>query len=320
MLFRRHVTRLENEGLIRPFTFDEFELAVKLMHLDKALGPDGLNPAFFQFFWSVMGKEIFNACSSWLDKKELPANLNDTLLALIPKCESPTTMRDLRPIALCNVLYKIIAKVLANILKTILPHTISDTKSAFVPGRSILDNVIVAFEMLHSIKKKVKGKVGKVTLKLDISKAYNRVSWEFIMMCVSTVTYIVLVNGQEVGPIVLERGLQQGNPLSPYLFILCVEGLSSLIEAAENRGEIHGCKVSRGAPIISHLFFADDSFLFFRVTGDESLAIKRVLLNYEMISGKAVIFRNQVSLFVLMLIHQLRVLFLLCWVSPLLLI
>ena len=153
MLFWRHVTRLDNEGLIRPFTFDEFELAVKQMHPDKAPRPDGLNPAFYQFYWPVMGKEIFNVCSSWPDKKELPANLNGTLLTLIPKCESPTTMRELRPIALCNVLYKIIAKVLANRLKTILPHIISDTQSAFVPGRSILDNVIVAFEMLHSIKK-----------------------------------------------------------------------------------------------------------------------------------------------------------------------
>ena len=120
-----------------------------------------------------MGKEIFNAYSSWLDKKELPANLNDSLLTLIPKCE---TMRDLRPIALCNVLYKIIAKVLANGLKTILPNLISDTQLAFVPSRSILDNVIVAFEMLHSMKRKVKGKVEEVALIIDISKAYDRVS------------------------------------------------------------------------------------------------------------------------------------------------
>ena len=172
-----------------------------------------------------------------------------------------------------------------------------------------MDNVIVAFEMLHLIKKKVKGKVGEVTLKLDISKSYDRVSWEFlchvmlemgfanewielIMMCVSTVTYIVLVNGKEVGPIVLGRGLRQGDPLSPYLFILCAEGLSSLIEAIENRGEIHGCKVSRGTPIISHLLFTDDSLLLFRATGVESSSIRRVLLTYEMISGQAVNFQK----------------------------
>ena len=176
-----------------------------------------------------------------------------------------------------------------------------------------------------------------MALKLDISKAYDRVSWEFlrhamlemgfsnewielIMMCVSTVTYTVLVNGQEVGLIVLGRGLRQGDPLSPYLFILCAEGLSSLIEAAENIGEIHGCKISRGAPIISHLFFADDSFLFFRATGDGSSAIKRVLLNYEMISGQAVNFHKSGIFFSPNVESSVKNTILLCWVSPLLLI
>ena len=146
-----------------------------------------------------------------------------------------------------------------------------------------------------------------MALKLDISKVYDRVSWEFlrhvmlemgfenewielIMMCVSTVTHTMLVNGQEVGPIVPGRGLRLGDPLSPYLFILCAKGLSSLIEAAKNRGEIHGCNVSKGAPIISHLFFADDNFLFFKATKDKSSTIKRVLLNYEMIFGQVVNF------------------------------
>ena len=95
-----------------------------------------------------------------------------------------------------------------------------------------------------------------------------------------------------MGPIVLGRELRQGDPLSPYLFILCAEGLSSLIEAIENRGKIHGCKVSRGTPIISHLLFADDSFLLFRATGDESSSIRRVLLTYEMISGQVVNFQK----------------------------
>ena len=88
-------------------------------------------------------------------------------------------MRDLRPISLCNLLYKIVAKVLANRLKSILPHLISDTQLAFVLDISIMVNVMVAFELLHSMKKKKKkkGKVGAVALKLDISKAYGRVSW-----------------------------------------------------------------------------------------------------------------------------------------------
>lgn len=131
-------------------------------------------------------------------------------------------MTDLRPIALCNVLYKILAKVLANRLKEILPGIISEHQSAFVPGRNISDNVLVAFELLHFMKRKNKGQEGVVALKLDISKAYDRVDWKFlkkrmivmgfneqfneqwvkwIMMCVSTVSYMINFNGKEVGPI-----------------------------------------------------------------------------------------------------------------------
>ena len=180
MIFHTRVSRSENESLLVPFTYDDFELAVKQMHPDKAPGSAGLNPSFYHKFWPVLGQDIFHACIVWLEKLEFSANLNDTLLTLCPKCDSPTTMCDLRPIALCNVLYKIIAKVLAKRLKRILPNIISLTQSAFVPGRSILDNVIVAFEVLHSMKRKVKCKTGEVALKIDISKAFDTVTWTFL--------------------------------------------------------------------------------------------------------------------------------------------
>lgn len=89
-------------------------------------------------------------------------------------------MKDLRPIALCNVLYKIIAKVLANRLKGVLPGFISDKQSAFVPNRSISDNVIVAFEAVHHMRRSRGGREGEIALKLDISKAYDKVSWVYL--------------------------------------------------------------------------------------------------------------------------------------------
>lgn len=89
-------------------------------------------------------------------------------------------MKDLRPIALCNVLYKIITKVLSNRLKEILPGIITENQSAFVPNRNITDNVLVAFELLHFMRQKKRGVEGEVALKLDVSKAYDRVNWGFL--------------------------------------------------------------------------------------------------------------------------------------------
>ena len=196
-------------------------------------------------------------------------------------------MKDLRPIFLCNVIYKIIAKVLANRMKHIMSRIISSTQSAFALGRSIIDNVMIACELLHYMNRKQRGNAGEVALKLDISKAYDRVDWKFlqhmlqiwgfddrwikwIMMCVMTIRYSVLMNGSEVGPIIPKRGLRQGCPLSPYLFIIYAEGLSALLRQAKSSGLINGSKVCCGAPSISHLFFADDSFLFFKSTEEET--------------------------------------------------
>ena len=214
-------------------------------------------------------------------------------------------MKDWRPIALCNVVCKIVAKVLANRLKQVLVKCISINQSAFVLGRSILDNAMVAIEIVHYMKAKAKGKSGDVALKLDISKAYDRLDWDYlreimlqmgfssrwvswIMLCVETVDYSVLVNGASVGPIVPVRGLRQGDPLSPYLFIICAEGLSSLIREAERCNNIRGTSICTNAPIISHLLFADDCFIFFRACESEALCMKNVLTTYEEALGQAI--------------------------------
>ena len=97
---------------------------------------------------------------------------------------------------------------------------------------------------------------------------------DLIMLCVFTVRYSMLREGKVIGPIIPCRGLRQGDPLSSYLFIICAEGLSSLIRRKERDGLLHGVKITRGALTISHLFFADDSFLFFRANNNEPSLIK----------------------------------------------
>ncbi|GAU49279.1 hypothetical protein TSUD_407190 [Trifolium subterraneum] len=116
------------------------------MHPDKSPGPDGFNSAFYQSLWELCGDDIFVATSIWLDRGYFPSSLNESNICLIPKCDNPTSMKDLRPISLCNVLYKLVSKVLANMLKHFLDKCVSQEQSAFVEGRSILDNGLIAIE------------------------------------------------------------------------------------------------------------------------------------------------------------------------------
>jgi hypothetical protein len=177
----------------------------------------------------------------------MPEGWNETTIVLIPKVSNPSQVKDLRPISLCNVLYKLVAKVLANILKRVLPDVISLAQSAFVPGRLISDNILLAYEFSHHMRGRRKGNRGFAAIKLDMSKAYDRVEWHFledmmskmgfcrrwidlIMKCVSTVRYRIRVNGELSNELVPERGLQQVDPLSPLSFSNLHRGLLSLAE------------------------------------------------------------------------------------------
>ena len=207
-------------------------------------------------------------------------------------------MTDFRLINLCNVVYKLISKILANKLKPFLPHIINENQSAFTFDRLITDNVIVAFELMHFLNHKSTGKEGFIVAKLDMSKAFNRVEWCFIhgvmermgfslrqinlvMECISSVSYSVLINGVAYGNIKPTRGIRQGDPLSPSLFLLCAEGLSALInEAARNQ-----CLTD---PRVTHLFFANDSILFCKATPDECQVLKLILHRYEEALGQKI--------------------------------
>jgi len=156
----------------------------------------------------------------------------------------------------------------------------------------------VAFETLYYLKRKTQGKLGYMTLKLDMSKTYDWMEWVFlekimqhlglkekmvsiIMSCLRSVSYSMLLNGQPIGNIKPSWGLQQGDPLSLYLFLMCTMGLQSLIHKAKVEGLIQGVAICRNGPRISHLFFADDSVLFCRAKEDECQKILDILVVYE---------------------------------------
>ena len=126
------------------------------MHPGKSPGPDRLNPFFYQKIWPFVGDEVVRACSSWTKYGIFPSHLIATDVVLVPKFENPTSMKDMPPISLCNVLYKIMSKVIANRLKILMPNIIFEEHAAFVPGKYKIENVLVAFESLHYMKRKSK--------------------------------------------------------------------------------------------------------------------------------------------------------------------
>ena len=198
--------------------------------------------------------------------------MNVTHIVLIPKKNNPSMVTDFCPISLCNVLYTIVSKVLANRLKLILPAIISQNQSAFIPGRLILDNTLAAYETLHTMHSRMWGKMGYMAIKLVMRKAYDRVEWCFlekvmikmgferrwvnlIMTCILSVRYAVIVNGSPVGDIRPTRGIRQRDPLSPYLFLLIAEVLSSQLYHAASEGRLIEVPTSLRGPWINHLFF-----------------------------------------------------------------
>ncbi|KAL5572866.1 hypothetical protein UlMin_022463 [Ulmus minor] len=233
--------------------------------------------------------------------------LNKTIICLIPKVDRPKTMKDFRPISLYSILYKIISKCLANRLKVFLDDLISENQSAFVRGRLIHDNIIAGYEGIHLMKKGRMGNGKKMALKLDMSKAFDRVEWKFIeavmiklgfaepwilkiMNCISSVSFSFLLNGKVKGNISPGRGLRQGDPLSHFLFLLCSEGFSCLLKKMENDNKLHGLNFGRGALTLSHLLFVDDSFIFMDANEEDAKVLCDVLKFYGDASGQLVNF------------------------------
>lgn len=170
--------RLDNSmqlSLEADFSAEEVKMAVFDMNPTKALGQDGFQAIFFQKFWNVTGPEVTAVYLNILNNGASIREFNNTNIALIPKTKKPSSIKDFRPISLCSVVYKIVIKAMANRLKEHLPTIISPNQLAFIPGRLIFDNVLVSFEILHSISHRKEGKSGHMALKLYMSKAYDRV-------------------------------------------------------------------------------------------------------------------------------------------------
>ncbi|XP_062232870.1 uncharacterized protein LOC133930222 [Phragmites australis] len=304
-MFSLKVDQEMNESLTKAFTDEEISDALFQIGPTKAPGPDGFPACFFQRNWALLKEDVLRAVHKFFEECELQEEVNDTTIVMIPKHCAPEEMKDYRPISLCNVVYKVVSKCLVNRLRPLLQGLISEQQSAFVPGRMITDNALIAFECFHSIQKCRRENQNFCALKLDLSKAYDYVDWVFlerviekmgfsqtwikwIMICVTTVRYKVRFNGELLEAVSPSRGLRQGDPLSPYLFLFIADGLSNILKRYSGEGRIQPLKVCRKAPGVSHLLFADDSLLFFKAELQQARAVKEALTLYERSTGQLI--------------------------------
>ena len=268
----------------------------------KAPGPDGFPAGLFQRNWGFLKEDIVRVVQQFFISGCMPEGVNNTTIVRIPKVKNPHSMKDFRPISLCNVIYKIISKCLVNRLRPQLDGMISPTQSAFIPGRLISDNALIAFECMHSLSTLKDSRGEYCAYKLDLAKAYDHVDWRFlesmlraygfapvwvkwIMICVTSVKFSVRFNGQLLDLFQPSCGLRQGDPLSPYLFLFVAYGLSALFDSATILGNVSPVKICRSAPGISHLLFADDTMLFLTAESSQSEALKKVLSSFSMATG-----------------------------------
>jgi len=266
----------DRNSLTSPLTKKEVTAALHSPY--KAPGPDGFLCIFFKQYWHIVGDDVFNLVNPAFLIGHFDPTISDTLIALIPKVDPPLTYKDFRPISLCNIIYKIITKVLAHCLRPILNNIIDPYQSSFLPGSGTTDNAIVLLEVIHYMCKSKKKK-GYVAFKIDLEKAFDNINWDFlrsclcdygfpdttiklIMHCFTSSSFSILWNGNKLPPFHPSHGLRQGDPLSLYLFILCMEKLSSAINNAVHQGNWEPVHISNLGPKLSHLLFADDVLLF----------------------------------------------------------
>ena len=174
------LTQSHIEILNLPFSKEEIKKACFSSNMLKSPGPDGTPPVFFQKNWLIVGEDVTRSVESFLSSGYLLREQNRTFITLIPKNDRPQETKDFRPISLCNSSYKIISKTLVNKLKGIMGDLVDKYQNAFVPGRQMSDNCFISHEIINWVKKRKSGNNFAGILKVDLSKAYDRIRWDFV--------------------------------------------------------------------------------------------------------------------------------------------
>ena len=284
----------------QPLIFEPFSLKGSNLkyHIPET---DGFHALFFQTNWSRLGPSIIQVIQDIFTQHTLPPSWGDMNLALIPKVAHLEVITQFRPISLCNTLYKLLSCIIVNQLKPYMVEVINPCQAGFMPRRRTSDNIIIMQEVIRTLISR-KGQTGYVAIKLDLKKAYDWLEWHFIqdtlkffqlppnlttliMNMITSTRFHILWNGTLLLEVVPSRGIRQGDPLSPHLFILCLERLFIKLNEAIRDKVIHPISF-RGWVRLSHLFFADDIFLFTRANVRDCKNLGRILLDFYERSGQ----------------------------------
>lgn len=267
------------DDLRRDFTAEDIKGVIMDMAQLKVPGPDGMRDSFYQNMWPIIENFVTDIALSFFRTCDIPEGFNDTIITLISKVHNLERPNQFRPISLCNVSYKIITKAMTNRRKEVMKEVVGPNQSSFVPERQIIDNIIIYQVIINTTRRKKGGK-GLMVFKIDLEKAYDRLSWNFIketmekvgleaewtrniMVCVETSRLSILWAGEHSDYFVLGTGIRQGDSRSPYLFFICIERLNHMIDKEVREERWRGIRASRKGPILSHLFFANDMIIFF---------------------------------------------------------
>nr|GEZ39445.1 hypothetical protein [Tanacetum cinerariifolium] len=295
--------RLSNEAvdhMVREVTSKEIRDAIFAIGDNKAPGPDGYSALFFKESWNIIASDVTKAVKEFFTNGVLLKELNHTIIALIPKVNSPMSINDYRPISCCNVLLKCISSIIANRMKDCLQNLVSLNQFAFVSGRRIFDNILLIQELMHNYH--LDRGVPRCAFKVDIQKAYDTVDWNFlrsvlgsfgfhtriigwIMECVTSTSFSISINGCLHGYFKGKRSLRQGDPISLYLFTLIMEVLTLMLHRRvwiSNTFTYHRYCANLN---IINLCFADDLFLFAHGDVDLAWVIMESLDGFKEASG-----------------------------------
>lgn len=290
------IDQVTNNYLNATPIIQEIHKAVFSMASKKSPGPDGMSPLFYKTYWKIIGVDVHTAVADFFRCGKLSTAANHTFITLIPKWPGANKVELFKPILLCNVTYKIIIKVLVTRLKLLLDNLIYPNQTAFIPGRSIVDNCIINQEIMAYLNS-TKGRKCYMVIKVDMVKAYDKVEWApliaileghgfgshfcgLVSECLSSASYSVLVNWSPNDFFGATRGIRQGDPISPTLFTFLADLLSRILARAKLMGKNSGVKITRSSPKISHLMCADDLVIYCQANMEEVKEVSYCLNTY----------------------------------------